>query len=71
MGAVAFFDVGRAWGLDAYEDNPHLANVGLGLRFSSSKARIGDILHIDVARPLASRQGLSDYQLLIKTEGHF
>lgn len=71
MGAVAFFDVGRAWGLDAYEDNPHLANVGLGLRFSSSKARIGNILHIDVARPLASRQGLSDYQLLIKTEGHF
>lgn len=71
MGGVAFFDVGRAWGLDTYEHNPNLANIGVGLRFSSSKARIGNILHIDVARPLASRDGLSDYQLLIKTEGHF
>jgi hypothetical protein len=71
MGGVAFFDMGRAWGLDAYRQTPHLANVGLGLRFSSSKARIGNILHIDIARPLASRAGLSEYQLLIKTEGHF
>lgn len=71
MGAVAFFDVGRAWGLDTYQRNPHLADIGVGLRFSSSKARIGNILHIDVAMPLASREGLSDYQLLIKTEGHF
>lgn len=71
MGGVAFFDVGRAWGLDTYEHNAHLANIGLGLRFSSSKARIGNILHIDIARPLASIDGLSEYQLLIKTEGHF
>ena len=61
MGAVAFFDVGRAWGSDTYENNPHLANVGLGLRFSTSKARIGNILHIALAKPLASRPVLSDY----------
>ncbi|MDQ2078461.1 hypothetical protein [Marinimicrobium sp. ABcell2] len=71
MGGVAFFDAGRAWGLEANGSNPHLANVGLGLRFSSSKARVGNILHIDIARPLASREGVSEYQLLLKTEGHF
>ncbi len=72
MGAVAFFDAGRSWGgqIDG-EPNPHLSNVGIGLRFSSSKTKVGNVLHIDFAAPLAERGGLDSTQVLIKAEGEF
>ncbi len=72
MGAVAFFDAGRSWGgqIDG-EPNTHLSNVGIGLRFSSSKTKVGNVLHIDFAAPLAERSGLDSTQVLIKAEGAF
>ncbi|WP_347331266.1 hypothetical protein [Marinimicrobium locisalis] len=72
MGAVAFFDVGRSWGnqIDS-ESNPHLANVGIGLRFSSSKTKVGNVMHVDLAAPLADREGLDSTQILIKAESSF
>lgn len=72
MGGVAYFDAGRVWDSDISErDGSHLSNIGIGLRFSSSKARIGNILHIDLAMPLAEKSGLDSTQLLIKTERRF
>src|SRR5690606_30270825 len=37
VGTVMFFDIGKAWGIDEYGYSPLLSNVGVGLRFSSSK----------------------------------
>lgn len=72
MGGVLYFDAGRAWDAEgSTERNRHLSNVGIGLRFSSSKARVGNILHIDLATPLAEKQGGDSVQVLIKAERSF
>lgn len=71
VGAVAFFDVGKAWGLEQYGASPTLADVGFGLRFSSTKVRIGNVVHVDVATPLTAREGLSEYQLTIGAQKKF
>ncbi|MET0356868.1 MAG: BamA/TamA family outer membrane protein [Cellvibrio sp.] len=65
VGGVIFVDAGKAWGLRHEPDNPVLSNVGIGLRLSSTKIRIGNIVHVDVAVPTAAKQGLSKYQLTI------
>jgi hypothetical protein len=72
VGGVAFFDAGRAWGSDRFNTSTeHLANVGLGLRISSSKARIGHVVHLDVAFPVTDRQEADSVQWLIKAEQTF
>jgi hypothetical protein len=57
VGWAFFVDVGRAWtpGEDIEFEDDYLANVGFGLRLSSSKADVGRFLHIDVAFPLTNR----------------
>ncbi len=71
VGAVAFFDVGKAWGLEQYGYSPTLSNVGFGLRLSSSKVRIGNVVHIDVATPMTARDGVDKYQLTIGAQQKF
>lgn len=71
MGGVAFFDVGRSWGDKDGVANPILADVGFGLRLSSSKVRVGNVIHIDVAAPLTEREGNSDFQVLIGAQQRF
>lgn len=70
IGAVAFVDAGTAWG-DDYGDTPFLANVGVGLRFSSSKAKLDHIAHLDLATPLIERDSVDEFQLVMKVESHF
>jgi outer membrane protein assembly factor BamA len=65
MGAVVFFDVGKAWGLPNEPHSPILSDVGVGLRFSSTKVRIGNVVHIDIATPTTARDGIDKYQLTI------
>lgn len=64
LGAVTFVDFGRAWGA-GYENASHLSNVGVGLRVSSSKAKVGNIVHIDLAFPLADKQQVDEYQWVV------
>jgi hypothetical protein len=71
VGGVLFFDMGKAWGLDAYGASPLLTNVGFGLRFSSTKVRIGNVVHLDIATPTSARGGLSKYQLTIGAQKVF
>ena len=71
LGGVVFFDAGRAWDSNAEEASPHLSNVGIGLRVSSSKTRIGHMVHIDLAFPTASKQNADEVQWLIKAEQMF
>jgi outer membrane translocation and assembly module TamA len=65
VGGVVFFDAGKAWGLPNEPRAPLLSNVGIGLRLSSTKVRIGNIVHVDVAMPTTAKDGLSKYQLTI------
>lgn len=65
MGAVMFFDAGKTWGIDDYGYSPLLSNVGIGLRFSSSKVRIGNVVHVDIATPTSAHKGVDKYQLTI------
>ncbi len=71
MGTVAFVDVGRAWGTPGQESNPVLVNAGLGIRLSSSKVRVGNVVHINFAVPLTERDGISKTQLLISAQQSF
>ncbi len=65
LGGVVFFDVGKAWGLPNEPQPPLLSDVGIGLRLSSTKVRIGNVIHVDLAIPTSARQGIGKYQLTI------
>lgn len=73
VGAVMFFDMGKAWGIDQYGYSPLLSDVGFGLRLSSSKVRIGNVIHVDVAMPTSARnaEGVGEYQLTIGAQSRF
>lgn len=65
FGTAIYMDVGRAWG-GGYNNAPHLANVGVGIRMSSSKAKIGNVLHLDLAVPLVERDQVNSFQWVIR-----
>lgn len=71
MGAVVFFDMGKAWGLAEYGETPLLSDVGFGLRFTSSRVKIGSVARIDVAMPLNDKSGISEYQVTIGVDKKF
>lgn len=67
IGGAAYVDVGKTWdSTDSIAQiDETLANVGVGLRISSSKARADRVLHVDFAVPLAARESVDDYQIVI------
>lgn len=71
MGGAVYFDAGKAWGLTSDPSTPLLTDVGIGLRFSSTKVRIGNVVHIDVAMPTSATTGISKYQLTIGAQKQF
>ncbi|MDX6847996.1 hypothetical protein SCD92_01410 [Gilvimarinus sp. SDUM040013] len=71
VGAVAFVEAGKAWDGPDNEDNDMLANFGIGLRLSSSKVRVGNVVHLDIATPLVEREGIDEYQILVKAKRQF
>lgn len=71
VGAVAFLEAGKAWDGPGNHDNAVLANFGIGLRLSSSKVRVGSVVHLDIATPLTERDGIDDYQVLVKAKRYF
>lgn len=71
VGVVAFYDMGKAWGLEQYPQSHTLSNVGFGLRFSSSRVKMGTVAHIDVGTPLTQKNGISEYQVTIGASNQF
>lgn len=67
VGGVAFAEAGKAWDSPLQQGQESLSDVGFGLRVSSSKARIGSVVHIDIAMPTAARGGIDKYQWVIST----
>lgn len=73
VGAVAFYDLGRAWGTQAANATPGwLSNAGIGLRVHPSRASFGNVVHLDFAFPLRrSDPGIRRWQFLVTTAKTF
>lgn len=72
IGAAAFFDAGKAFGTGPL-GTPQLGwlkDVGLGLRLGNNHSSLGDVIHVDIARPLDG-SGLRSLQFDIGTEASF
>lgn len=69
MGGAVFADVGRCWfaGHPSPSDLGVLRDVGLGLRFQSSRSAHGSMLHVDVAFPLDGDPTIRRVQFLVFT----
>jgi outer membrane protein assembly factor BamA len=73
VGAAVFADAGRSFGRGAI-DAPQLGmlrDVGFGLRLSNSRSALANVLHLDVAFPLAQEPTLRSVQFLIQTKRSF
>ena len=75
LGAAIFFDAGSAW----FEDGDGkvaarralLKDVGLGLRFGSSRSSRGSMIHLDLAFPLDGGSSIKRVQWLVSTSETF
>jgi len=67
LGGVVFLDTGRAWepGIDDGLEDDWLSNIGIGLRFASSKASSRRVAHLDFAFPLTNRDDPAVNQVMI------
>jgi outer membrane protein assembly factor BamA len=73
VGALVFFDAGRAWSTDTPENENTriLKDVGFGLRLASSRGSRGLVLHLDVAFPMDGDTDIDNMQLVITTAESF
>jgi len=70
VGAAVFYDYGRAW--DGPGESPSstrwLSDVGIGLRFLSTRSAFGNVLHVDFAFPLNRDPNIKSFQFLVTTK---
>jgi hypothetical protein len=48
-----------------------LKDVGFGLRLGNTRSGLGNVLHIDLAFPLAHLEGINNVQFLVQAEQSF
>ncbi len=73
VGGAVFFDIGRTWPGDSAEA-PNLGwlrDLGIGLRLSSSRSGLGNVLHFDLAFPLDGDGTIKSVQWLVRTKSSF
>ena len=63
---AGFVDVGRAWGW--HDDTEILANVGVGLRFESTRTNRNLVYHLDVAFPIVDGPGVSGVEVTLTSK---
>jgi hemolysin activation/secretion protein len=73
VGGAVFYDIGRAWGGEfENQANPGwLRDIGFGLRLTSDRSSIGNVLHLDVAFPIDAPDDIKKVQVLVKTYANF
>lgn len=73
VGGAAFADVGQVWGSAPFasESQGTLADVGIGLRIGNARSGLGNVLHIDLAFPIAASQDIDSVQLLLHAQHSF
>ena len=73
VGGAAFFDMGRTWPGESTQA-PNLGwlrDIGVGLRLSSSRSGLGNVIHLDLAFPLDGDGTIQSMQWLVKTKSSF
>jgi len=78
LGGAVFFDAGRTWG-EGNAPKPAgidtrlglLKNVGLGLRFGSSRSAFGNVIHVDLAFPLDGDPTIDRMQFVVESKASF
>jgi len=73
VGGAVFFDIGRTWPGESAEA-PNLGwlrDLGLGLRLSSSRSGLGNVIHFDLAFPLDGDGTIKSMQWLVRTKSSF
>ena len=63
---AGFVDLGRAWG--SRDDNDVLANVGLGLRFESTRTNRNLVYHLDLAFPIVDGPGVGGVEVTLTSK---
>lgn len=63
---AGFVDVGRAWGSE--DDTEMLANVGVGLRFESTRTNRSLVYHLDVAFPIVDGPGVGGVEVTLTSK---
>lgn len=71
VGNVVFADAGQAWDSRASPGISPVYDAGFGLRFTSSKAHVGRVLHMDFAVPFNDRDRIPHWQWSVKVLGTF
>lgn len=73
VGGAVFFDMGRTWGRGtvAGPSEGLLKDVGVGLRFGSSRSAFGNVIHVDLAFPLDGDKSIDKLQLVVETKKSF
>ena len=73
FGAAVFLDVGHISSEKAFENDQSgtYKSIGVGLRIASNRSSRGNIIHIDLAKPLDAPDDLSKWQLTIVTKATF
>ncbi|HKV07075.1 MAG TPA: hypothetical protein VJ725_02990 [Thermoanaerobaculia bacterium] len=78
LGAAVFFDAGSAWFDDGdgklggtAAQRELLRDIGIGLRFGSSRSARGSLVHLDLAFPLDGDRSLKSLQWLVSTSDTF
>jgi len=69
FGAVAFADIGSAWGKG--NKAKLLGDVGMGLRIVPTRSSSNKIFHLDLSFPLVDRKKVDNYQITVKTSYSF
>ncbi len=73
LGFAAFVDAGRTWFSDSPDNHGYgaLADVGIGLRFESTRTRQDRVLHVDFAFPLVDGPDVQTMQILVEVQDRF
>ncbi len=74
VGAAIFADTGRAWFTNQNNglvDDGLLKDFGIGLRLSSTRSGHNQVVHIDLARPIAANGDVKGLQWLVSLQTEF
>jgi hypothetical protein len=65
--------MGRTWGRDitGAESLGLLKDIGVGLRFGSSRSSFGNVIHVDLAFPLDGDDSIDSVQIVVETKAKF
>lgn len=67
---AAFVDSGKAWGdtKAANQTLSSISSIGLGARLFSSHSSEGNVVHMDIIKPLNSAENIDSWQWLVKVK---